>query len=66
MRDDSAQGVEHKALERMVVQSTICIWDIQAVVPRVEVLVEELVDMEGAVPEVLPGVDAEPGEVAGQ
>lgn len=44
----------------MVVECAICVGDIQTMVPGVEMTVQEFVYVERAVPEVLPGVDAEP------
>ena len=44
----------------MVIKRSESIWHVQAVVPGVEVPVEELVDVHSPVEEVLPGVDDKP------
>ena len=57
-RDRSAEGVQDETLNWVVVQSTVGVRNVETVVPRMEVSVEELVDVKGAVPEVLPCVNA--------
>lgn len=57
MSDDGTQGIENEALEGMVVKCAKGVRTVETMMNRVNVLVEELVDVEGAVPEVLPGVE---------
>lgn len=59
-RNRCAEGVEQESFERVVVQCAVCVRDIQAVVPRVEVLVRPSVHVHAAVEEILPGINDEP------
>lgn len=59
MRDDSAERVEDEAFEWMVVERAKRVGNVEAVVDRVDVSVEELVRVEIAVPDVLPRVENE-------
>jgi hypothetical protein len=59
-----SDGVEEEAFHRMIVQSSIRIWHIEAVVYRVQMTVEEFVHVHGSMKEVLPSVDEEPGIAA--
>jgi hypothetical protein len=54
--DQAAEGVEDEALERVVVKGAAGVGDVEAVMPGVDVLIGPFVDVEGAVPKVLPGV----------
>lgn len=60
LRPHSADGIEHEALEGVVVERPEGVGDIKAVVPAVEGAVEEGRGVHEAVEEVLPGVDDEP------
>jgi len=57
MSDDGTQGIEDEAFEGMVVKCAKGVRTVETMMNRVNVLVKELVDVKGAVPEVLPGVD---------
>ena len=59
LSDDSAAGVEKEPLQGMVVQGAVRVGNVQSVMDRVDVAIEELVDMEEAMEEVLPSVDHE-------
>ena len=56
------QGIKKEALKGVVVESTISVRDVKAVVTRVEGCVEPLVHVHGSVPEVLPCVDDKDGK----
>lgn len=60
-RDGSPQCIEEEAFDGMVIKRPESIWHVQAVMPGMEVSVEELVDVHSAVEEVLPGVDDKHG-----
>lgn len=55
----SAEGVQYEAFERVVVLATEGVGHNEAVVPRVDMAVQELVHVHVSVPEVLPGVNHE-------
>jgi hypothetical protein len=57
--DDRAERVQQEALYRVIVQSTERVWDVEAVMPRVEMPVQKLVHVHVSVEEVLPSVDGE-------
>lgn len=57
--DSCAQGVEQETLQPVVVQSTESVRNVEPVVHRVDVFVEELVLVEKAVEEVFPSVKDE-------
>ena len=59
--EHGTQRVEQEALDGVVVERTKGIWHVEPVVHRVEVLVEELVNVHRAMEEVLPGVEDDPG-----
>lgn len=60
LRDSSSQCIEEEAFDGVVIKRPESIRHVQAMMPGVEVPVQELVDMHGAMEEVLPGVDDEP------
>lgn len=55
-------GVQEKAFERMVVQRAVGVGYIQPMVHRMDMLVQELVDMEEAMEEILPGINHKAGK----
>lgn len=55
----STQRVEEEALEGVVVESAERVRDVESVVYRVKVLVEEFVDVHGTMEEILPCVHDE-------
>lgn len=59
--EHGAERVEQEALEGVVVERTKGVRDVEPVVYRVDVLVEELVYVHRAMEEVLPGVEDDPG-----
>jgi hypothetical protein len=59
LRQSRAEGVEDEPFERVVVEGSKGVGDVEAVVDRVDVAVEETVGVEVAVPEVLPAVEDE-------
>lgn len=61
MRDDRSERVEEERLGRVVVECAESVGDIETVVNRVDVFVEETVGVEEPVQEVLPGVEEEAG-----
>jgi hypothetical protein len=61
VRDDRAEGVEEERLGRVVVECAESVGDVEAVVDRVDVFVEEAVGVEEPVQEVLPCIEEEAG-----
>lgn len=55
-----ADGVEDKALDRVVVERTKRVWDIQPMVPAVEVFVKKVVGVHCAMQKIFPGVNKHP------
>jgi hypothetical protein len=61
MGNHGTQGVEDEAFERVVIESAVGVRTVETMMDGVDVFVEELVDVEGSVPEVLPCVEDESG-----
>lgn len=59
MGNHRTQGVEDEAFERVVIESAVGVRTVETMMDGVDVFVEELVDVEGSVPEVLPCVEDE-------
>lgn len=58
--EDRSNGIEKKALDGVVIERSESVWDIKAMVPRVEVPVQPFIDMHPAMKEILPCIDEEP------
>ena len=56
LRDDGADGIEEETFKRVVVKGAAGKGNVEAMVDRVDVTVEPLVDVEGAVKKILPAV----------
>lgn len=54
-----AQRVQNKPFDRMIVQGAVSVWHVKSMMHRVNVFVKELVDVEVAMPKVLPRVENE-------
>jgi hypothetical protein len=59
MGNHCSKSVEHEAFYRMVVKRSKGIRAVKTVVVRMNMAIEELVGVEVAMPEVLPGVEKE-------
>ncbi|URE09921.1 hypothetical protein MUK42_05493 [Musa troglodytarum] len=58
----AAEGVQEKPFYRVVVLAAEGVWDDEAVVPRMDVAVQELVQVHVSVPEVLPCIENKHGD----
>lgn len=58
--EHGAKRVKQQTLDGVVVECAEGVWHVEPVMHRVEVLVEELVDVHRAMEEVLPGVKDDP------
>lgn len=59
MSDDCTESVEEETFNWVIIESSEREWDIEPVVDRVEVAVEEARGVEETVEEILPSIDEE-------
>ena len=63
MCQHGTKGIEDESFERVVVERSESIWNVEFVMDRVEVAVQERNGVEQAVEEVLPGIHDEAGVI---
>lgn len=64
LREERAHRVHQKSLQWMVVLRTEGVWNVQPVMHRVEVTIQEFARVEEPVKEILPSIDDEPSPMS--